>query len=171
MSRYADGTSVPVERSRGELETLLAKHGASQRMIATDDGAGRAVVRFRLAERMIQLEVRVARLKFLPEHRDVHQPKAPRGWNGWSLQARRDWIAEHHAQAEREAWRRLLLVVKAKLELIADQFSTVEREFLADILLPNGQTVGDALSPQLAESYRTAVMPSLLPPAPSDDEY
>ena len=45
---YASGTSVPVERSRAELETLLAKHGADQRGIATDDTRGVATITFRI---------------------------------------------------------------------------------------------------------------------------
>jgi hypothetical protein len=74
-------------------------------------------------------------------------------------------VAEQRAQFERSAWRRLLLVVKAKLELVRDADSSIEREFLADILLPNGSTVHEELGPQLDDSYRTGSMPPLLPPA------
>lgn len=38
--------------------------------------------------------------------------------------------------------------------------STIEREFMSDMLLPSGQTVGEWLGPQLDERE----MPSLLPP-------
>lgn len=161
MTRYAEGTSVPVEKSRAELEALLGKHGASQRMIATDDTAGRAIVQFRLADRMVRLEIRVTKSKLRPE--DTWQSGAPSGWRSWTVGRRREWMANHDAQAEREAWRRLLLVVKGKLELVADNMSTVEREFLADILLPNGSTVHEALRPQLEASYQTGAMPPLLP--------
>ena len=34
---FAEGTSVPVERSKAELDGLLAKHGASQRAMGSDD--------------------------------------------------------------------------------------------------------------------------------------
>lgn len=67
--------------------------------------------------------------------------------------------------ANATTWRRLVLVVKAKLDLVADGGSTIEREFLADILLPDGRTVHQALGPQLADSYSNGHMPPLLGPA------
>jgi hypothetical protein len=68
-------------------------------------------------------------------------------------------------QEERSAWRRLLLVTKAKLELVLDTGRSVESEFLADVLLPDGRTVHEALKTQLSESYETGNMPPLLPAA------
>lgn len=67
-------------------------------------------------------------------------------------------------QQARQAWRRTILIVKAKLELVADGASTIEREFLADILLPDGKTVHQALAVQLAGSYKSGKMPPLLGP-------
>jgi hypothetical protein len=62
---------------------------------------------------------------------------------------------------ERRRWRAQLLLVKAKLEMIATGDSTVEREFLADMLMPNGKTVGSQALPALAESYRTGAPPRM----------
>ena len=59
-------------------------------------------------------------------------------------------------------WRALLLLCKAKLELVASGHSNFEREFLADILLPNGETVADAMVPRLELAYRDGTMPLLL---------
>lgn len=67
------------------------------------------------------------------------------------------------AQQERRLWRALLLVLKAKLVAVADGISTIEKEFLADIVLANGQTVGQWASPQIEGVYETGQMPSLLP--------
>ncbi len=66
-------------------------------------------------------------------------------------------------QIEREQWRALLLLVKAKLEFVAGGLSTAEREFLAHVVLPNGSTVGDELAPHLAEAYASGTVPLLLP--------
>lgn len=65
-------------------------------------------------------------------------------------------------QEARRKWRQMLLITKAKLELVADGGSTIEREFLADVMLPDGHTVGEALAPQLASSYKDGKMPRLL---------
>jgi hypothetical protein len=167
-SRFAEGTAVPSEKTRGELERLLVQHGAHQIVVAVDHAERRAVVVFGLVGRRIKLHVSTApKQEATPGKRDWEHAKgvAPRGWNTWSTERQKQWVAEQRAQFERSAWRRLLLVVKAKLELVRDADSTVEREFLADILLPNGETVHEALGPQLEDSYRTGGMPPLLPPA------
>ena len=44
-----------------------------------------------------------------------------------------------------------------------DAGGDIEAEFLANILLPDGRTVHEALQPQLAESYKSGRMPPLLP--------
>jgi hypothetical protein len=134
--RYAESTSVPVDRSKAELEKLLQAHGANQVGIATDYATRGAIVTFRLADRHVRLRV----------------PEIPKD-------------ARKADQLERANWRRVVLICKAKLEIIADGFSSLEREFLSDILLPNGMTVHEALSKQLGDSYRTGKMPPLLPPA------
>lgn len=165
--RFADGTKVPVEKTKMELDALLAKHGAQQRSIAQDDVQNRAVVMFKMAGRMARLELRVP-LHELPNplKPDYQQKeKCPQGWSGWTRQRREAWVKDKAAQRERESWRRLLLLVKAKLEIVAEGASSFEREFLCDILLPDGQTVHEALAPQLVAAYETGDMPPLLPPA------
>lgn len=88
----------------------------------------------------------------------------PRGAYNWNAERKRDWLQKRAEQGARSAWRRLLLVVRAKLEIIADGGSTFEREFLADILLPDGRTVHKALAEQLERSYLDGGMPKLLGP-------
>ena len=41
--------------------------------------------------------------------------------------------------------------------------STIEREFLSNIVLPDGQTVGEWMAPQLETAYTQGNMPALLP--------
>ena len=62
----------------------------------------------------------------------------------------------------RRRWRSVVLVAKAKLELVASGGSTFEREFLADMLLANGETMAEAMLPRVLEMYETGNMPSLL---------
>jgi hypothetical protein len=51
-----------------------------------------------------------------------------------------------------QRWRALVLVLKAKLEAVASGISTLESEFLAGIVLPNGMTLGQAVLPRLSEA-------------------
>ncbi len=57
----------------------------------------------------------------------------------------------------------LVYVLKAKLEAIDSQISTIEREFLADTVMENGMTVHEWAEPQLREMYLSGRMPPLLP--------
>jgi len=70
--------------------------------------------------------------------------------------------AKNAAQDERRAWRLLLLLLKAKLEAVREGATTVEREFLADMLMPDGSTVGEWAGPQLAIAYERGQMPAQL---------
>lgn len=60
-------------------------------------------------------------------------------------------------------WRVLVLAVKSKLITVTEQVRTFEQEFLYDIVLPNNQTVGEYIVPQIEQSYLTQKMPPLLP--------
>ena len=65
---------------------------------------------------------------------------------------------------QRRRWRVQLILVKTKLEAIADEQSTVEREFMADLVLPGGRTVGERVLPALAGAYEEGgALPPLLP--------
>jgi hypothetical protein len=149
---YAEGTTVPVEKTRIEIERLLTKHGAAQHGIVSNVECGIAMVLFTMAGRQVRMRVPLPRLE------------EARSRRGASTRERQIRLWE---QASRERWRAVLLLVRAKLELIELGLSTIEREFLADIALPNGQTVGDLLHAQLEEAYATGSMPPLLPPGAS----
>ena len=53
----------------------------------------------------------------------------------------------------------LLLVIKAKLEAVASGISTIEKEFLADIVMPDGSTVNEWMRPQFALMLERDAMP------------
>ena len=59
----------------------------------------------------------------------------------------------------------LLLVIKVKLEAATAGISTIETEFLANIVLPDNTTAGEWMIPQIDHAYRTGEMPPLLPAA------
>ena len=65
-------------------------------------------------------------------------------------------------QACRQRWRALLLIIRAKLEAAESGITTLESEFLANIVLPDGGTLGQWLAPQIDEAYGTGRMPPML---------
>lgn len=70
--------------------------------------------------------------------------------------------AKNVAQDARRAWRLLGLLMKSKLEAVREGATTVEREFLADMLLYDGQTLSERLGPELQLAHAEGRMPAKL---------
>lgn len=149
-SGYASGTSVPADRTRVEIERTLQKYGADQFVYAWSEET--AVIGFRIAGRMVRMELP------LPDPHDPTIRMTVGGRVRTDAQQKEAFAAE-----ERRRWRALLLVIKAKLTAVSDGISTVEREFLADMVMPNGSTVGKWLVPQIEAAYDKGTMPALMP--------
>lgn len=146
---YAENTSVPVEKSRGEIERLLSRHKCSKFTTGVDHEAHRAIVQFQAHNRIVKFEIA------LPNPTD---PKYRRMKNSYT-QRTAAGIAKLVEQEERTRWRALLLVIKAKLEAVESNIATFEDEFLAHVLLPNQQTVAEYIGPTVAQIYETGRMP------------
>lgn len=74
---------------------------------------------------------------------------------------------------EREArrrWRSILLALKAKFDAVDSEISTLEQEFMAHIVVADGQTVGEHLLPRLAAALTAGKMPRLTLPLPEDGD-
>lgn len=150
---FAAGTKVSVDKSRAELDKLLAKHGATQRGIMSDDVEGRASVVFVLAGHRYRMDIPLPLAKAFQ--------KAPK----WPYKPRPAADQRRlHDQACRERWRAVVLLTKAKLELVALGVSTVEREFLADLVLPNGERLHEAVARQLVAAASSNAPLTLPPP-------
>ncbi len=136
---YAEKTSVPIDRSQSEIKKILSKYGAEG--FAYGENGTTSVVMFEMAGR---------RIKFI-----LPMPKSP---------------SEHATQASvktydqmcRSRWRCLVLAIKAKLECVESGITTLEQEFMAHIVLPNGNTVGAVMLPQIEKAYSDKKMPPLL---------
>lgn len=159
---YAEGTEVSTEKSRLEMERLLGKHGATRRMMGADEDAGFAFVVFELDKRQVRLRVPVPTVEQLIAQASEDSKRRPAGWYGMDNARRKTWAQRRRDQIERERWRQLLLLVKAKLEMIALGLSTVEREFLADIFLADGRTVHETLAGAIEKNYIEGGVPRLL---------
>lgn len=155
MPRYASQTSVPADRSRAEIEKVLERYGASQFGYGWEDREGQrhAAVTFRLDDRIIRFVVPMPD-PFAPEFSET-----PTGRERSDSSRIAEW-----EKATRQRWRALLLVVKAKLEAVDSEIASFEEEFLAYIVLPSGQTVGQMALPEIEAAYASGRMPRLLLP-------
>lgn len=151
MSRYAENTSVSVEKSKAEIEGILTRYNAEQFMSGWDQQ--RAFIAFRMSGRQIKFIIP------LPDKNAKAFTHTP----GRGTRQDTDKQLQAWEQSCRQRWRALALVIKAKLEAVETGITEFEDEFLAHIILPNGQTVGDHFRPQIAVAYETGKMPILIP--------
>lgn len=148
---YAESTSVPADRSRNEIERTLQRYGADAFSYGWE--GTRAILAFRAFGRMVKFTLT------MPDSGDQKFTRTPSGRKGRSpAQAQAAW-----EQATRQRWRALSLVVKAKLEAVESGITTFDEEFLAHLVLPNGQTVGEDAIPKIVLAYEEGSMPQLLP--------
>jgi hypothetical protein len=120
LRRFAADTRVPVERTKQELERLVRAHGA--------DGFAAGW--------------------------DAHQDRVEFLWKGkqirFVLPRPTAFAASKREQLDRQRWRALLLVVKAKLEAVHAGLAVFEQEFLGFIVVPStGRTIYEHAAPRL----------------------
>lgn len=152
MSRFAQDTSVSVDRSKADIEKLLGRYGATK--FASGWEESEAHLGFCIAGRTIRFVLP------LPDKTHDEFQMTPAGRRRrHPLDAEKAW-----EQACRSRWRALLLVIKAKLEAAECGISTIEDEFMAWTVLPGsrGRTIGDVLRPQIAESIASGKPAPLL---------
>lgn len=148
---YAESTTVTSDRSRAEIERTLARYGATSFMYGWDAEA--AIVGFVANGRQVRFNLPMPNR----EAREfTHTPS--RGNRRSDSQ-----IEQAYEQAVKQRWRALALVVKAKLEAVEAGIVTFEQEFGMHMMLPNGQTVGQFVIPQIAEAYDKNAPLALLP--------
>lgn len=154
---YAEGSKVPADRSRAEIEKTLIRYGADEFVYGWR--SGRAVIGFKIEGRRVQIEIP------FPDQSD---PKFSRTATG--RQRKRNAAIQAWEQETRRLWRAASLVIKAKLEAVESGISTIEHEFFADIVTPSGLTIGQALLPQMETIMQTGQVPSLLPESTREDK-
>ncbi len=126
---FAEGTTVDVAKTRGEIESLVRKYGATQ--FSSGWTSGEAGIVFVIRGRSVKF---VVPMPATTDQKVRVKAAAMRGWLGTNLPK----VIEAE---ERRRWRCLLLAIKAKLEVVETGISTFEEEFLAHIVTETGQTV------------------------------
>lgn len=144
MSRYAESTSVPIDRSRSEIERVLERYGCS-RFGIMNEVDGSAMLYFERSGRSFQVPLRIP-------------PSAKfRSTEKWE-------------QERRRRWRVMVLTLKASLEAVSSGLSTFEEVFLAHIVIPGtARTLGQALTPKLDALYAGKSLPALLAENPKGE--
>jgi hypothetical protein len=127
VRRYAEGTKVSVESSRGEITGILAKHGV-QKMGWMGQPSGD----------QLMFELDGGSYRF-----DIVKPTME--------EVRRDYPNAYDPQAKldgewRRRWRANVLLLKAKLEFIESGDTTLDRELLAYRVLKDGSTLEQAIA-------------------------
>ena len=148
--QYAKATEVPVDRSIGELRKILRRYGATAFVFAEQEG--RSMVGFAMAGRQVRFELP------MPDPLDPDFTMTPTGRKRSATAAE-----DEYQTAVRRVWRVFALVVKAKLEAVEAGLVTFQSEFLAHLVLPGGQTVGDVVNDRVDQAYATGQVPALLP--------
>ena len=149
--RYAEKTSVSVEKSKAEIERTLQRYGADQFISGWDQS--RAFIGFKMLGRQVKFVISLPS-KDSKEFTHIES----KGFKRTPEKTMAAW-----EQACRQRWRALSLVIKAKLEAVESGITEFEDEFLAHIVLPTGQTAGEFLRPQIEVAYEKGTMPKMIP--------
>ncbi len=147
MTRYAEGTTVSADQSISELKRSINRFGATG--FAYAEQGNRVQVHFQSNGLVIRFDMT------LPAREDFRLTETGR------IRSQSAALDEWEKACRRQ-WRSLAAVVKAKLIAVDDGISTFEQEFLAFVVLPNGETVGDRMVPDIRAIATTGNVPSVL---------
>jgi hypothetical protein len=153
LSRYAENTSVPVDRSQAEIMRNLRRYGAKDWAFGEENGSG--VVRFRFHQRPIQFRLD------LP---DFNAEQFRLG--GWKKPRSPEAHQKAWEQACRQRWRALNLFILSSLEAVAAGILPEDEAFIANTLLANSETLGEYMAPTIRKALETGGLPRLLLPGP-----
>jgi hypothetical protein len=131
---FAEGTTVPVSKTRAEIEAMVMKHGATRFASGwTEDS--KAAISFALRGRLVRFVLA------LPTTDDAGKVRL----RGHPYRLSGDRLAKWLDAETRRRWRCLLLALKAKLEVVESGIATFDEEFLAHIVTDGNLTVYEAL--------------------------
>ena len=148
---YAENTDVAVEKSLGEIVTLIKRAGANR--IAQVEEPGTLAIQFFMRDRMLRFRVTLPDWQLMPEYNGRRERQS---------QAQR---TNRAGQVHKQRARALLLVIKAKLESVESGVESFEEAFLANVVMPDGKTVGQHAVPTIAQAYADGRTPPLMLPS------
>lgn len=133
MARYAEGTTVSVDKSRGEISGILTSHGIlRQGWWSEPEGDG---VQFEYNGGVYRLNIPRPTAVTM-EKQDSGKYRYPYNID-WADKAEKEW---------KRRWRATVLLLKVKLEFAEDgDVTSLERELLPYRLLTDGTTLEHAI--------------------------
>ena len=132
--RYAEGTTVPVSKSRMDMQGLLDSNGCTAFGFEKIEGGD--ALYFKLGGRSYRIVIR----KPTAEEQRAHNQKRYRQWYNRVLAD--DIEAEY-----RRRWRANLMLLKTKLEFFdEDDPGEMSRELMPWLVLESGQTLEQAIN-------------------------
>lgn len=134
---YAKGTTVEVHSAQQEIARTLHRYGVDTYSFGARPAY--AVVEFMVQGYLVRVGVP------LPVRTAKERGTNPA--TGRTINLRTAW-----EQDVRECWRSLLLLIKGNLEAVERGIVTPAQAFMAYLVAPNGQTLGDVVLPQYQDS-------------------
>jgi len=135
---FANGTTVPVERSRAEIEKMLVRYGATAFTSSWD--ARHASLGFAFKGWHVRFDL---------DYPDPNEERFRQKPGRFARRSTADAAKAYDAEIRR-LWRALALLTKAKLECVTSGITSFEKEFLAHIVLPgSNQTIAEYAIPKL----------------------
>ena len=166
MTQFAEGTEVPIHKSRSEIDRLLQDWGASGVQWADDWDLGRVFLRFMWMEKKTGHRFH-ARLVVQLETNEQLDKKA-RGKRYW-LPAPAGKLAKMTAARGRREHRVLLLWLKAAFNAIELKIISAEELFLPFMEGADGRTVAEMALPGIERLLSPGGGRLMLPPAGGSD--
>jgi len=150
MAQFAVRTTVPVDKSKAEIERLVSRYGATG--FASGWQGPRAIIQFVCRGRHTRFTME------LPDRTERRFTQKTTGYGARSETAAQAlWD-----QACRQKWRALTPLVKAKLEAVDANIASFEEAFFADIVMPDGRTVYESAREPVAPAYASGRPVALL---------
>ena len=148
MARYASNTTVDADQSINQIRNLLRRAGAAE--IAVHERAQGSAVMFKLTDDGLKTDLPITLRVDWPDERDEAICLTPTGKVRKGESLRKEIEKEY-----RRRWRCIFLLVKSKIVAIEEGGTTVRKEFLYDIMLRNGVTMGTLIDEQLTRAIET----------------
>ena len=126
MARYAEGTTVSVQSSQGEIAGILAKHGVKRQAWASEPEGD--TLHFELAGHQYRFRI-----------------NRPTKTEAWAMFPNAREIGPKIEQEWRRRWRANVLLLKAKLEFADGEAAAVMRELMPYAVLTDGRTLEEAV--------------------------
>jgi hypothetical protein len=149
VAAFAEGTTVPVENSKAEIEKMLTRFGADQFMSGWD--GTRAIIGFRFSQRFIRFELNTM---------SASDPRMATAGKKQRTPAQRQSAADAE---NRRLWRAMCLVIKSKLEAVTSKIESFEIAFMPYISMPDGKPFHQHALPAIGAAYENGKMQPLLP--------